>query len=63
MIVLMVLLLGLKLVQSGVYHPCGGGHDIVCTTFFIEPPTKFFKKGEEHDRISIFKGDLLGKRG
>ena len=32
-VVLMVLLLALKLVQSGIHHTCGGGgHDIVCTT-------------------------------
>ena len=35
MVVLMVLLLALKLVQS-VNHTCGGGYDIVCT-----PPSPF----------------------
>ena len=34
---------------------------LVCTSLlFIEPPTKFFKRGEP-DRISIFKGGFLGK--
>ena len=32
MVVLMVLLLALKLVQSGVHHTCVGGYDIVYTT-------------------------------
>ena len=31
MVVLMLLLLALKLVQSGVHHTRGEGHDIVCT--------------------------------
>ena len=31
MAVLMVLLVALQLVQSGVHHACGAGHDIVCT--------------------------------
>ena len=31
MVVLMVLLLALKLVQTSVHHTCGGSHDIVCT--------------------------------
>ena len=34
MVVLMVLLLALKFVQSGVYHACVGGHDIVYTPSF-----------------------------
>ena len=28
-------LLALKLVQSGVRHTCGGGHDIVCTSLSL----------------------------
>ena len=51
MVVLMVLL-ALKLVQSGVHHTCGGGDDIVCTPTpysaggrGVEPPIKFFKRG------------------
>ena len=51
MVVLTVLLLALKLVQGGVHHTCGGGHDIVCTCppplsagGGFEPPTKFFKR-------------------
>ena len=51
MVVLMVLLLALKFVQSGVYHACVGGHDIVYTPSFcwgegggVEPPN--FLKGE-----------------
>ena len=40
MVVLMVLLLALKLVQSGVHHTCGGDHDIVCT-----PPHPFIPGG------------------
>ena len=39
MVVLMVLLLALKLVQSGVPHICGGGHDMTqCAT---APPPPF----------------------
>ena len=68
MVVLMVLL-ALKLVQSGVHHTCGGGHDIVCTP----PPhillgagglnllSNFLKGGL--DQISIFREGLLGKTG
>ena len=39
MVVLMVLLLALKLVQSGVPHTCGGGHDMTqCATAPPPPP-------------------------
>ena len=47
--------------------------NIVCTPLSagngrgkVEPPTKFSKKrvgGGEVDRISIFRGGLMGKRG
>ena len=55
MVVLMVLLLALKLVQSGVQHQsvqprspfCRGGGG-------VEPPTKFSKRGL--DRTSTFRG-------
>ena len=62
MVVLKMLLLALKLVQSGAHHTCGGGHDLVCT---LPPLLKLlpnFLKGGELGRISIFREGLLGKR-
>ena len=64
-VVLMVLLLALKLVQSGVRHTCGGGHDIVCTSLSllrrerggVEPPTIYLKgQGGVLDGTSHFRG-------
>ena len=63
MVVLKMLLLALKLVQSGVHHTCGGGHDIVCTLpTLLKLLPNFLKRGEL-GRTSIFRGGLLGKRG
>ena len=64
-VVLMVLLLALKLVQSGVRHTRGGGHDIVCTSLSllrrerggVEPPTIYLKgQGGVLDGTSHFRG-------
>ena len=63
MVVLMVLLLALKLVQGGVHHTCGGGHDIVCTC-----PPPFLLGGDLNLLPNFLKGGGLtrgfaGKKG
>ena len=75
MVVLMVLLLALKLVQSGVPHTCGGGHDMTqCATAplpplphfcwgWVESPNKFLKGSGLDRTIPIFRGRLLSKMG
>ena len=57
MVGLMALLLGLKLVQSGVHHTCRGGHDIVCTP----PPPNFYVKNKLKSEIFNDKKNLRTK--
>ena len=66
LVVLMLLLLARKLVESGVHDTCGGGHDNVHPPLSaggrgLNLPPNFLKGGL--DQISIFRGGLLGKRG
>ena len=59
MVVLMVLLFALKLVESGVHHTCGWGHGIACTPHsphYIEPTTKYFKKGAGLNGTQVLEG-------
>ena len=73
MVVLMVLLLALKLAQSGVHHTCDGGHDIVCSPpppfcwvgggGVVEPPTKFFKRWGGLTRSQFLEGSCWERGG
>ena len=70
---LMVLLLALKLAQSGVHHTCDGGHDIVCSPpplsaglgggGVVEPPTKFFKRWGGLTRSQFLEGSCWERGG
>ena len=56
MVVLMLLLLALKFVESGVHHTCGGGHNIVCTSpppTLLDPIPNFLKEGEAWTDLNI----------
>ena len=57
-----VLLVVLKVVQSGVHHTGGGDHDIVWPPFMLKGLNILpnFQKGG-HDKISIFRGRFAGK--
>ena len=69
----MVLLLALKLAQSGVHHTCDGGHDIVCSPpppfcwvgggGVVEPPTKFFKRWGGLTRSQFLEGSCWERGG
>ena len=69
MVVLMVLLLSLKLVQSGVHHTCGEGHDIVwipipfCWGGVLNLLPNFLKESQFLEEVCSERGGDLFRKG
>ena len=56
MVVLVVVVLALKLVQNGVHHTFGGGHDIVFTSLAPPLPPFLLVRGRLNLLPNVLKG-------